>query len=1062
MRTTQEGDRETIILIGEKINTGRTDMGSDNALCSTDKKNVHPTGEREAMTVIEIALTDMVLTTTSTYPTNSGMSDQHNLSLATFNCYGYKSSSSYCNELFSTNDVTFLCETWLTVSECKHVHKSLEKSHWTSLKSSMDPTRTNVGRPYGGVGFICRKMQDICYSEVDMKHPRLHCVKLSNGKTTIMYVLGIYMPFNDNRSESLSEFIEILDIITSHLETVSAPTILMGDWNTSLPQRKSLSETWYRAKPMNVRSLLLYDFVCTQELAVANFARNQKINHTYIKGNQKSYIDHILVPRRLLPDMTQCEIKQHMDNASDHYAIVSSFMINIVPSSLSYESNHTFPHTRWSDGVFCDQYRIKLQNKLDCIDVINPDLIRDQDARQTIDSLDRVLSTAMHSAVEECQAKQGVSKGKHWWTTECTLAKSRNRFWYKLWVENDKPSHGVIFECYKESKKYFRKACRNAQTNHINTQYRAVSSYFRHRNTNKLWAAVKQLKNSNQDIQVSKCEIREFLQHKFDDPNSRMNTNASEKVRSHFNASAVDKKFMFPAALVIKYIAKLKSAAAPGINGITPKHLKEAVGTNLPLHLSALLTLCCRHSFVPESFTQGIIVPLPKSGKDPTTPQGYRPVTISVAASKLLEYFVLEQCQDQVHNPLMFGFIPERGTDIAVALAHDVCQHSLALGSSIHLASLDAEGAFDYIPHNILLSKAIHVLPTLSWKVMANWYGRLQARLKIGYHLDSATIPIRRGMRQGALTSPMLFNIFYKHLIDTIGEHEAGVVIDNHKYNIFNFADDVLLASTTVTGLQRLLDIAAATIRDEGLRFNPEKSVCSTFGPCPYNKEPTWTIEGVELKNHPTIKYLGITLGANGSKTHAQERVRAAQRNFYALQSVGLHKDGLTPHTAGFLHKTVITPTLMYGTSAIYMHKNDVQELYRCQGNLIKTNLGLYRSSHTSPILQAFTMHSAITLVQKNTVSLLQRCLKSDSAARTFYSHLLHANKLSSKTLVARAKSICNKMNVNILRVAFIENSTSIVSYNNVNDGLLDSVNHCLHDFNHENRAMLQLLVNSH
>ena len=439
----------------------------------------------------------------------------------------------------------------------------------------------------------------------------------------------------------------------------------------------------------------------------------------------------------------------------------------------------------------------------------------------------------MHSAAKKCAVKQGMQKSKHWWIIECTQAQSKNRFWYRLWRDNDKPTHGVIHECYKASKRQFRKTCRIAQKNCTNRQYNAISCYMKYKNTNKLWAAVKQMKNTKQDMHASKDELREFLCVKFDDPNLDTHAQARENVQIHFTTSSVDKGFGFPEALVKKYILKLKSAAAPGIDGITPDHLKQAVNTSLPLHISALLTLCCRHSLVPESVTQGLIVPLPKAGKDHTTPQGFRPITISVITSKLLEHFVLEQCAGHAHNPLMFGFIPERGTDVAIALAHDVCQHSLARGSAVHLASLDAEGAFDYIPHAVLLDKAINVIPTLSWKIMMTWYSRLQARLMIGRHLDNVDIPIRRGMRQGALTSPMLFNIFYRQLIDTLSRNDAGVIIDNHKYNVFNYAGDVLLASTTVSGLQSLINTATAIISNDGLRFNPAKTAAPQLAHAP-------------------------------------------------------------------------------------------------------------------------------------------------------------------------------------------------------------------------------------
>ena len=140
--------------------------------------------------------TDSGLAWTLTAKAYTSQGQQTDIRLATFKSYGYKSSSAYCDNLFSTNEVTFLCETWLTVAECQQVKKSLGNTHWSSLKSSMDTTSLHVGRPYGGVGFICRKNKDISYTEIDLQHDRLHCVKLYNGTNTLMYVIGVYMPFN--------------------------------------------------------------------------------------------------------------------------------------------------------------------------------------------------------------------------------------------------------------------------------------------------------------------------------------------------------------------------------------------------------------------------------------------------------------------------------------------------------------------------------------------------------------------------------------------------------------------------------------------------------------------------------------------------------------------------------------------------------------------------------------------------------------------------------------------------------------------------------------------------
>ena len=222
-----------------------------------------------------------------------------------------------------------------------------------------------------------------------------------------------------------------------------------------------------------------------------------------------------------------------------------------------------------------------------------------------------------------------------------------------------------------------------------------------------------------------------------------------------------------------------------------------------------------------------------------------------------------------------------------------------------------------------------------------------------------------------------------------------------------------------------------------------------------------WNIDGVQLRNDRHVKYLGATLGINGSKTPIQERVRAVQRGFYAMQTVGLHQDGVDPHTAAYLNKTVIAPTLTYDCNAIYMRKNDVHELYRCQGKSIKTNLGLYRSSYTSPILQSLSIHSDITMVEKDTVDLLHRCIKGDSAARTFYSHQIQDNTFClPKTLVARSKAICSKLDVDILKAVFSNKPASIITDDcTVSKGLINSVKYCFHYFNHNNRVLLPHLI---
>ena len=79
---------------------------------------------------------------------------------------------------------------------------------------------------------------------------------------------------------------------------------------------------------------------------------------------------------------------------------------------------------------------------------------------------------------------------------------------------------------------------------------------------------------------------------------------------------------------------------------------------------------------------------------------------------------------------------------------------------------------------------------------------------------------------QGGLTSCFMFNLFYKDMIDDLECQIGGCSIDNMSFNVVCYADDLLLVSTTVSGLQRLIHCADKYVTNHGLKFNPEKSKC--------------------------------------------------------------------------------------------------------------------------------------------------------------------------------------------------------------------------------------------
>ena len=139
-----------------------------------------------------------------------------------------------------------------------------------------------------------------------------------------------------------------------------------------------------------------------------------------------------------------------------------------------------------------------------------------------------------------------------------------------------------------------------------------------------------------------------------------------------------------------------------------------------------MLTLCIKFSVVPDSFANGLRTLIPKKpGCDASNPKNWRPIVVSSTLSKFLEMYVLDMSSQHEFSDLQFGFIPGRGTELATVLIDDVMTYCSTRGSAVYTCSLDAEGAFDAIPHCILFEKAASALLDHCWSVMYNWYSRL-------------------------------------------------------------------------------------------------------------------------------------------------------------------------------------------------------------------------------------------------------------------------------------------------------------------------------------------------
>ena len=294
----------------------------------------------------------------------------------------------------------------------------------------------------------------------------------------------------------------------------------------------------------------------------------------------------------------------------------------------------------------------------------------------------------------------------------------------------------------------------------------------------------------------------------------------------------------------------------------------------------------------------------------------------------------------------------------------------------------------------------------------------------------------------------------------------------NITYNIYCYADDILISSTTASGLQSLIDKANVNLSSCGLNFNPQKSECIIVGGNPFTTSPKWHLNGEQLPVRDSIVYLGTVIGDRNGEKHTESRLRKATKSFYSLQGCGLNAHGVSPNTGLHIYNTAVRSTMTYGCSAVHISGKYLKKLDQLQGKIIKSILGIPYSSRTTPLLNALELETVTDSVHKASLDLLKSCLLSDSRTQSFYCNLTGIVNTRYKpfvknTLVDRAMSVCHNKNINYFRYLWDSSYRVKIKHCFINHihtgaiGFIDSIRNVLNNYNHQNRKTLTCLLKS-
>lgn len=369
---------------------------------------------------------------------------------------------------------------------------------------------------------------------------------------------------------------------------------------------------------------------------------------------------------------------------------------------------------------------------------------------------------------------------------------------------------------------------------------------------------------------------------------------------------------------VTKCILRAKLNKAPGIDCIPSELLKN---DTLISALTRLYQYCFTHGIIPKDWKQNIINPIGKGAStDPLDPTSHRGLHLICAICKIYCDIINTRLTDWYEeqgklSEEQAGFRRGRGCIDQLYTLTSLAKSAIDSGKELYVCYIDARKAFDNVDHNLLWyrlhSMGIHGKILDSIKAL---YEELQCTVRIGSRLGP-WFPATRGVKQGCLISPSLFNLFIDSLITHLSTVDAGVEINGTRLRCLLYADDLVLLSTDAAGLQRLLNSLHEWCCKWRLAINAEKSAVMVFRKAGTSiKDLVFKCGDLSLNTKESYRYLGITLNysLNWRKT-TDILAKSANRALGMLMNKSRLFGGFDYKSYTTIYNATVRPILEYG-----------------------------------------------------------------------------------------------------------------------------------------------------
>ena len=229
----------------------------------------------------------------------------------------------------------------------------------------------------------------------------------------------------------------------------------------------------------------------------------------------------------------------------------------------------------------------------------------------------------------------------------------------------------------------------------------------------------------------------------------------------------------------------------------------------------------------------------------------------------------LQQYVNRELPDVQAGFRKGRGTRDQTANIHWIIEKAREFQKNIYFCFIDYGKAFDCVAHNKLWKSLQEMgIPDHLTCLLRNLYAGQEATVRTG-HGTTDWFQIGKGVCQGCILSPCLFNLHAEYIMRNAGleEAQAGIKIAGRNISNLRYADDTTLMAESEEELKSLLMKVKEESENVGLKLNVQKTKIMAS-----SLITSWETDGETVGTVSDLIFLGSKITADGDCSHEIKR----------------------------------------------------------------------------------------------------------------------------------------------------------------------------------------------